>query len=40
MKKFSRCALILILVTVIGAVGGYFYADKVLSPVYASETVL
>ncbi len=40
MKKFSRCALILILVTVIGAVGGYFYADNVLTPVYASETVL
>lgn len=40
MKKFSRCALILILVAVLGAVGGYFYADKTLTPVYSSETVL
>lgn len=40
MKKFSRCALIFILVTVIGAVGGYFYADKTITPVYSSETVL
>lgn len=40
MKKFSRCVLILILVTVLGAVGGYFYADKVLTPMYSSETTL
>ena len=40
MKKFSRCALILILVAVLGAVGGYFYADKTITPVYSSETVL
>lgn len=40
MKKFSRCMLILILVTVLGTVGGYFYADKAITPVYSSETVL
>lgn len=40
MKRFARCILILILVTVLGAVGGYFYEDKTLLPVYTSTAQL
>jgi capsular polysaccharide biosynthesis protein len=40
MKRFARCVLILILVTVIGGVCGYFYEDSTLTPMYTSTAQL
>ena len=40
MKKFARCVLILILVTIISGVGGYFYENKTLTTMYTSTTQL
>lgn len=40
MKKFSRCVLIALLVTILGSVAGYIYESNVTKPVYASTTVL
>ncbi|MDO5402640.1 MAG: hypothetical protein Q4F11_04300 [Eubacteriales bacterium] len=40
MKKFSRCALILILVSVISGIAGFFYFDNTTIPVYSSTTKL
>ncbi len=40
MKKFSRCALILILVLILGSVGGYIYGNKVVKPTYTSVAQL
>jgi capsular polysaccharide biosynthesis protein len=40
MKKFSRCVLILILVTILSGVGGYFYEDKNITPMYTSTAKL
>ena len=36
MKKFARCLLILILVVILGGVGGYFYEDSTITPMYES----
>ena len=36
MKKFSRCALILIIVTLLGAIGGYIYESSTTTPMYTS----
>lgn len=36
MKKFSRCALILIIVTLIGAISGYIYESSTTTPMYTS----
>jgi capsular polysaccharide biosynthesis protein len=36
MKKFSRCALILIIVTLLGAIGGYVFENSTTTPVYSS----
>lgn len=40
MKKFARCVLILILVTIISGVGGYFYENNTLTTMYTSTTQL
>lgn len=40
MKKFSRCVLILILVAILSGVGGYFFEDKTLVPMYESVAKL
>lgn len=40
MKKFARCVLILILVTMISGVCGYFYEDKTLISMYTSTAQL
>jgi capsular polysaccharide biosynthesis protein len=40
MKRFARCVLILILVTVLGGVCGYFYEDSTLTPMYTSTAQL
>lgn len=40
MKRFSRCALILIFVTVIGVVAGFFYENNTITPMYESKTQL
>lgn len=40
MKKFARCVLILILVIILSGVGGYFYEDKTLTPMYESVAKL
>ena len=36
MKKFARCLLILILVVILSVVGGYFYEDSTITPMYES----
>ena len=36
MKKFARCLLILILVVILSGVGGYFYEDSIITPMYES----
>ena len=36
MKKFARCLLILILVVILSGVGGYFYEDSTIKPMYES----
>lgn len=36
MKKFSRCALILIIVTILGAIGGYIFESTTTTPMYTS----
>jgi capsular polysaccharide biosynthesis protein len=36
MKKFSRCALILIIVALLGAIGGYVFENSTTTPVYSS----
>ena len=40
MKKFARCVLILILVVIISGVGGYFYEDNTITPMYESVAQL
>lgn len=40
MRKFSRYVLILILVTVLGAVGGYIYEDHTITSMYTSTAKL
>ncbi len=40
MKKFSRCALILILAIILGGVGGYVYGINALQPTYTSVSEL
>lgn len=40
MRKFSRCALILILVMVLGGVGGLVYGLETIQPMYRSVTEL
>lgn len=40
MRKFSRCALILILVAVISGVAGYIYFNQTTTPMYSSMTRL
>lgn len=40
MKKFSRCALILIVVIILGGVGGYIYGINALQPTYTSVSEL
>lgn len=40
MRKFSRCVLIVILATIIGAVGGYIYENNTITLMYESRTVL
>lgn len=40
MKKFSRCALILILVTIISGIAGFVYANQTTIPMYSSTTRL
>ena len=36
MKKFSRCALILIIVTIISAIAGYIFENSTFTPIYTS----
>ena len=36
MKKFSRCALILIIVTILGVIGGYIFESTTTTPMYTS----
>ena len=40
MKKFARCVLILILVVIISGVGGYFYENNTITPMYESVAQL
>lgn len=40
MKKFSRCALILILVMAVAAIGGYMYLNSTSQYMYSSSTKL
>lgn len=40
MKKFSRCILIWILVTILCAVGGYIYENDAITPMYTSTAQL
>ena len=40
MKKFSRCALVLIIVTILSAAAGYIYEDKSITPMYTSTAKL
>ena len=40
MKKFSRCALVLIIVTILAAAAGYIYEDKSITPMYTSTAKL
>ena len=40
MRKFSRCVLIVLLVTILGGAAGYIYESYVTKPVYKSTTVL
>ena len=40
MKKFARCVLILILVIILSGVGGYFYEDRTITPMYESVSRL
>ena len=40
MKKFTRCVLILILVIILSGVGGYFYEDRTITPMYESVSRL
>lgn len=40
MKRFSRCALILIFITVIGGIAGFFYENNSITPMYESTTQL
>lgn len=40
MKKFSRCVLVLILVTIISAAGGYIYENDAIAPMYTSTAQL
>lgn len=40
MKKFARCALVLILVTLIGTIAGYFYESSHIVPLYTSTAKL
>ena len=40
MKKFARCVLILIWVVIISGVGGYFYEDNTITPMYESVAQL
>lgn len=40
MKKFSRCVLILILILILSAAGGYAYEDSKIIPMYTSMTQL
>ena len=40
MKKFSRCALILIIVTIISAIAGYIFENSTITPMYTSTAKL
>lgn len=40
MRKFSRCVLIVILVTLVGAFAGYLYESSTTTSMYKSKTVL
>lgn len=40
MRKFSRCILILLMVSILTGVGGYFYEKNNISPVYSSTAQL
>lgn len=40
MRKFSRCILILLMVSILAGVGGYFYEKNNISPVYSSTAQL
>ena len=40
MKKFARCILILILVTILSGVGGYIYENNTMTPMYESVAKL
>ena len=40
MKKFSRCALILIIVTIISAIAGYIFENSPITPMYTSTAKL
>ena len=40
MRKFSRCILILLMVSILIGVGGYFYEKNNISPVYSSTAQL
>ena len=40
MRKFSRCILILLVVSIIAGIGGYMYEKGQISPVYSSTAQL
>ncbi len=40
MRKFSRCVLILLVVSIIAGIGGYIYEEGQISPVYSSTAQL